>query len=488
MDIKLPVVYVVGDSTVSTFSDDYYLPRCGYGAQLSRYLREGVKVVNLALSGRSSKSFLAEDNYSILRQNLASGDFLVIGFGHNDEKREDERYTNPNLPYTEEDTSRGLSFKYNLYKNYICLARDRGATPILCTPIVRLSEEDDYSGVCGHITQTVGGYEGGDYPAAIRKLGKDVGVTVVDLTSSSMARYLRLGHQKAALFHGWAGTSNGVPAGLDGTHLNAYGATYTAYEWAVALSLSDNPLKNYLLPDLLPPEEGELKAAVNPDYREPQYAPFNADMAQKLHFKLPSPWYATVMGDFGGGEHIKEFVVGGDGSSFTVGNASVVPRGKISARTDGFAAAFIVIPSNQNFTASAGCEVLSVGDDADGQTAFGMMLRDDIYADQFVPALNSNYIAAGIAGGNGIAFREGGKLTKGPEGRSIAAGQRFKLSIERVNQQLRAKVDGLSKVWYDFDLAAVDGANDYLCLFACRHVTVRFTDVKVTFTGISSRA
>ena len=106
-----PTVYVVGDSTLSAFSDDYYLPRYGYGTQLSRYLQEGVQVVNLALSGRSSKSFLTEENYKKLLDGLSCGDFLVIGFGHNDEKHEPERYTNPNLPCTQGDDSRGLSLK-----------------------------------------------------------------------------------------------------------------------------------------------------------------------------------------------------------------------------------------------------------------------------------------------------------------------------------------------------------------------------------------
>ncbi len=488
MNTKLPTVYVVGDSTVSSFSDNYYIPRYGYGTQLSRYLKEGVRVINLALSGRSSKSFLTEENYKILKENLSSGDFLVIGFGHNDEKREDERYTNPNLPYTADDEGRGLSFKYNLYKNYICLARDRGATPVLCTPIVRLSDTDDYSGSCGHVTQSGGGYEGGDYPAAIRKLGNDVGVTVVDLTASSMARYLRAGHQKAANFHAWAATSGGVRVGLDGTHLNKYGAAWTAYEWAKAVSQSDNPLKNYLKDEIFPPAESGFEDAVNPDYREPEYVPFGEEAASRLHFKLPLPWHGTVMGDFGGAEHVAEFTIGGDGQNFTVGNQSVVPRGKVSGGTDGFGAAFMRLPADANFTASAVCEVLSVGDGADGQTAFGMMLRDDIYCDQYVPSLNSNYIAAGVAEGKAIFCREGGALKRGQNPLPFAAGCRYELSITKVNQQIRAQVNGFSRTWYDFDLSAVDGASDYLCLFAARNVTVRFSSVTVTQTGTSVRA
>lgn len=483
-----PTVYIVGDSTLSSFSDNYYLPRYGYGTQLSRYLKEGVRVVNLALSGRSSKSFLSEPNYAQLKAALSRGDFLVIGFGHNDEKREEERYTNPNKSYTDADLSRGLSFRYNLYKNYICLARDRGATPILCTPIVRLSEDDDYSGACGHITQTVGTYEGGDYAEAIRKLGRAAGATVIDLTSSSRARYLKLGHEQAAKFHAWAGTSAGVPVGLDGTHLNRYGAAWTAYEWALVLSQSDNPLKSYLSDRLAPPSAEELKDAINGSYAEPEYVPFGGEQAEKLRFKLPAPWYGTVMGDFGGVDHIAEFTVGGDGQNFTVGNLGVVPRGKISSKTDGFAAAFMQIPSTDNFTATATCVVLSVGDSADGQTAFGMMLRDDIYADQYLPSLNSNYVCAGVVGGSAVFCREGGKLKCEANPATVSAGQKFELSITKINQQVRAQVGDFAHTWYDFDLSVVDGASDYLCLFAARHACVRFANVKYLRTGTSTRA
>lgn len=48
--------WIVGDSTVSEFNDQYYYPRYGWGTQISNYLKDGCEVHNLALSGRSSKS------------------------------------------------------------------------------------------------------------------------------------------------------------------------------------------------------------------------------------------------------------------------------------------------------------------------------------------------------------------------------------------------------------------------------------------------
>ena len=120
-------IFVVGDSTLSSFSDAYYMPRYGYGTRLQDYLdSKKVEVINLAMSGRSSKSFTTEANYQTLKNNIKKGDFLIIGFGHNDEKAEEARYTNPNGSKEEAG-----SFKNSLYENYVKLALDKKATPIL---------------------------------------------------------------------------------------------------------------------------------------------------------------------------------------------------------------------------------------------------------------------------------------------------------------------------------------------------------------------
>ena len=172
-------VYLVGDSTVCAFDDKYYYPRYGYGTQLAGYLATEATVVNLALSGRSSKSFITEDNYTTLKNSLKAGDYLLIGFGHNDEKSDDSaRFTDASKDYTDP-----TSFGYHLYEYYIKLALDAGATPILCTPVVRAKTNDDYSGNEGHVTAT------GDYAQAIRDLGAALEVDVIDLTAITKAEY-----------------------------------------------------------------------------------------------------------------------------------------------------------------------------------------------------------------------------------------------------------------------------------------------------------
>ena len=68
----MKTLFLVGDSTVSNydFEPDRFYPRWGYGMAIGAFLKEGVKVCNLALPGRSSLSFLKEDNYSVLVDNI----------------------------------------------------------------------------------------------------------------------------------------------------------------------------------------------------------------------------------------------------------------------------------------------------------------------------------------------------------------------------------------------------------------------------------
>ena len=98
---------------------------------------------NLALSGRSSRSFLAEQNYQTLKSSLGKGDYLFIQFGHNDEKTDESVYpglgTYPNLDWSTLDTSgkdsQGrYSYEYLLTAYYINLAKNKGAVPVLVTP------------------------------------------------------------------------------------------------------------------------------------------------------------------------------------------------------------------------------------------------------------------------------------------------------------------------------------------------------------------
>lgn len=146
-------IWIVGDSTVSGFNDNYYYPRYGWETQIGNYLDGSFAVQNLALSGRSSKSYKADPEYQTLLGGMKNGDYLLVGFGHNDEKAEAERYTNPNGTYLDQG-----SFANSLYENYIKPAQAAGCKVILCTPIVRRTATGVWSDSDLHITTTSGDF------------------------------------------------------------------------------------------------------------------------------------------------------------------------------------------------------------------------------------------------------------------------------------------------------------------------------------------
>jgi len=231
-------LYLVGDSTVCDYEVDIndLGSRNGYGMRIKEYLK-GIETVNLALSGRSSRSFLSEENYEVLKNSIGSGDYLMIGFGHNDQKK-DERFSDPTK--VEDDNT---SFGYYLKKYYLDLAAERGAYSIICTPIARLRDDFDYSGVGGHVTETDGEFPGGNYPEVIRGLAKKYAIPLVDMTEKTIKLYRSLPIETAYRLFSKDPTLAG---GVDHTHINGCGARYMAYLFCKGVCDTNSPLAAYV--------------------------------------------------------------------------------------------------------------------------------------------------------------------------------------------------------------------------------------------------
>ncbi|MBQ9196358.1 MAG: rhamnogalacturonan acetylesterase [Clostridia bacterium] len=201
----MPTIFIIGDSTV----EDNKPPFRGWGWALKKHVKPGVQVKNCALSGRSSLSFRNEGLFAPVEKEIAADDMLLIQFGHNDEKDDAERHTDPDTTFPE-----------NLW--YYCkFALDRGAQPVLITPVARRFFTGDHSVLYTH----------GEYPAAVRKLAAEKGIPLCDLKADSRALYLKLGEEKTAeLFVRLApGENPDFPEGHDDkTHFNAYGAEVMA--------------------------------------------------------------------------------------------------------------------------------------------------------------------------------------------------------------------------------------------------------------------
>ncbi|WP_435810154.1 GDSL-type esterase/lipase family protein [Streptomyces mirabilis] len=81
-------LYIAGDSTTAQKYADA-APETGWGMALPFFLREQLEVANHAVNGRSSKSFVDEGRLEVVLEAIRPGDFLLVQFGHNDEKSAD---------------------------------------------------------------------------------------------------------------------------------------------------------------------------------------------------------------------------------------------------------------------------------------------------------------------------------------------------------------------------------------------------------------
>ncbi len=217
----MPVIYLIGDSTV----EDNQEPFRGWGWALPEHAADGVTVRNYALSGRSSRSFMDEGLFEPVRERMQAGDLLMIQFGHNDEKDDAERHTDPESSYPE------------FLGKYCDAALAKGALPVLVTPVCRRI----YVGK-GYLL-----YTHGEYPGAMRRLARERGLPLCDLKRASRELYLSLGEERTAeLFVRFApGESADYPDGYsDLTHFNAHGAKAIA-ELVAQLMRKDERCKPY---------------------------------------------------------------------------------------------------------------------------------------------------------------------------------------------------------------------------------------------------
>ena len=218
--VTVPVVFLAGDSTVT---DQRFEPAASWGQMLPRFFKPDISVANHAESGESLKAFLVERRLDKLLSRIKPGDWLLIQFGHNDQKA--------NWPQTYAEAA--TTYRDYL-KVYIGEARRRGARPVLVTSMHRRKFD-----AAGKIVDTLG-----DYPEAVRAVGRETGVPVIDLHAMSAAFYEALGPDNA-----WKAFNDG---GKDATHHNNYGAYQLAQCVVAGIRTQVPDLAAHLI-DSLPP-------------------------------------------------------------------------------------------------------------------------------------------------------------------------------------------------------------------------------------------
>jgi lysophospholipase L1-like esterase len=203
----LPTLYLAGDSTVT---DQAVAPDASWGQFITRYFKDDIAVANHAESGESLKSFVTGLRFDKLLSNLRAGDWVMIQFGHNDQKTQ--------WPQTYAEAA---STYRSWLRVYIAEVRRRGATPLLVTSPERRNFDTD-----GRIRPTLA-----EYAEAMRAVAGEQKVALLDLNASSIRIYEALGPAIAP--------GAFADGGNDHTHHNEYGARLLARAVIEALRRSD---------------------------------------------------------------------------------------------------------------------------------------------------------------------------------------------------------------------------------------------------------
>ncbi|MBN2711906.1 MAG: rhamnogalacturonan acetylesterase [Planctomycetes bacterium] len=234
-------IVILGDSTVQNYNEPN---RCGWGQVIGEYFKDGVKIVNLAAGGRSTKTFISEGR---LDKALATNaDFALIQFGHNDSHDKGRP----------EATDADGDYKEYLHQ-YAKTFREKNSDTIFVTPMHRRLFKDGK--VCP--------YSLAKYAKAMKEVAEEEKLPCIDLLTSSGKVFNTLGEEASVQL-------SCKPE--DRSHFSPMGARIMAKLILKGLIEADHPLAKYLKPEVIEalkkttPEKIAEEAVKKSDAKIPQ--------------------------------------------------------------------------------------------------------------------------------------------------------------------------------------------------------------------------
>jgi rhamnogalacturonan acetylesterase len=236
----LPTLYLVGDSTVRNGHGDGANGQWGWGEPLVDFFDPAkINVVNRAIGGRSSRTYITEGHWQEVLDRLRPGDFILIQFGHNDSgPLDDTSRARGSLPGIGEETREienpilkrhETVHTYGWYmRQYVQQAHAKGATIVVCSLIPRKIWKD------GRVVRS-----GADsYGGWAHQIAEQEHVPFIDLNEIIARQYDSLGEQAVE------------PLFADPhTHTSLEGARINAKAVITGLKLlQPDPLEKYLSP------------------------------------------------------------------------------------------------------------------------------------------------------------------------------------------------------------------------------------------------
>jgi lysophospholipase L1-like esterase len=172
---KKITVYLIGDSTIAIKEKKAY-PETGWGMPFALFFDSTVVVDNRAKNGRSTRTFISENRWQPIVDQLKEGDYVFIQFGHNDESKEKtDRYTTPE------------EYKKNLTK-FIDESQVKKAFPVLLTPVSRRRFKDGVAQE-SHV----------EYSPLVHEVARAKSVPLIDLDKLSLELLKKYGEDQSKL-------------------------------------------------------------------------------------------------------------------------------------------------------------------------------------------------------------------------------------------------------------------------------------------------
>ncbi len=200
-------IFIAGASSAEKSEPRHY-PQCSWVQSLSdNFVKDGVKVDNMAMGGRSTKSFIDEGRWDKLIKKVQPGDFVLVQFGHNDQKKHDtKRYASVDKVYPENLT------------RFINEVKAKKANVVIVSSITRRLFLPNNPKKLK--------YSLGKYPKTAIAVAKKNNVPYIDLNTSTRAYVEKLGPVDSIKLYNHVPEGNKVfkKGHKDDTHLNVYGA------------------------------------------------------------------------------------------------------------------------------------------------------------------------------------------------------------------------------------------------------------------------
>ncbi|HEY0957438.1 MAG TPA: rhamnogalacturonan acetylesterase [Roseateles sp.] len=241
--VKLPTVYLLGDSTVA---DQHSEPYASWGQMLTALFKPTVAVSNHAESGETFRDSLSRRRIDKILSTLQPGDTVLLQFGHNDQKQQ------------KDGSGNAETYKAEL-RTHAERILARGGVPV----VVSSMERRNFDPATGKLRPSLT-----EYATAARTVAQEMKLAFIDLNAMSIQFYEALGPERSQAAHPM---NNGK---LDNTHHNNYGAMQLARLIALGLREARVPVAAQLRDDLgaispaQPPAPEQFRIATSPGFTQ----------------------------------------------------------------------------------------------------------------------------------------------------------------------------------------------------------------------------